>query len=209
MTAMVSVLTMKRRGIGSLSRLMAWPRKLVTNAEFAAFVADGGYEQAGVLALRGLGLGAEQPGFQQPFYWRRAQLMAGRNITLQGEVALQLQQPVSHISYFEVVCLCFMGRVRGCRPRPEWEAAVTVRCRALEQMFGAVWQWTSSAYAPYPGFRARLPARWASIMASSWSISMCCAGLRWLRLQGHSRATYRNFFPAGARWQFSGVRLAK
>ena len=79
---------------------------------------------------------------------------------------------------------------------------------ALEQMFGVAWQWTSSAYAPYPGFRAQAGAIGeynGKFMVNQYVLR----GSSLATPAGHSRVTYRNFFPAGARWQFSGIRLAR
>ena len=76
-------------------------------------------------------------------------------------------------------------------------------------MFGDVWEWTASSYAPYPGFQPAATARSASTTASSWCNQYVLRGGSCATPRAHIRASYRNFFPADARWQFSGVRLAR
>ena len=92
---------------------------------------------------------------------------------------------------------------RACHPLPQRAPAGAGRA----QIFGDVWEWTASAYLPYPG-SGRCRGASASTTASSCAARWCCAAARAPR-RGHVRATYRNFFPPDARWQFSGVRLAR
>ncbi len=178
--------------------------KLVTNAEFAAFIADSGYERSELWLSEGWDW-VRGHKIAQPLYWRR-EADGWTEFTLQGVVPLQPQQPVSHISYFEASAYALWAGAR-LPTEAEWEAAQKTDL-ALEQMFGAVWQWTSSAYAPYPGF---VPAAGAvgeyngKFMVNQYVLR----GSSVASPEGHSRATYRNFFPAHARWQFSGIRLAK
>jgi ergothioneine biosynthesis protein EgtB len=175
----------------------------VTNAEFAAFIADGGYGKAEFWLSEGWDW-VQGNEIAQPLYWRR-EGEGWAEFTLQGLVPLQPHLPVAHISYFEAAAYAFWAGAR-LPTEAEWEAAA--RSAALEQMFGAVWQWTSSAYAPYPGF---VPAAGAvgeyngKFMVNQYVLR----GSSIATPEGHSRVTYRNFFPAHARWQFSGIRLAK
>jgi len=178
--------------------------KLVTNAEFAEFVADGGYGRSEFWLSEGWDW-VQGNRIAHPLYWRRAG-DGWAEFTLQGAVALQPDLAVSHISYFEAAAYAAWAGAR-LPTEAEWEAAAQSGA-ALEQMFGAVWQWTSSAYAPYPGFA---PAAGAvgeyngKFMVNQYVLR----GSSIATPKGHSGPTYRNFFPAHARWQFSGIRLAK
>jgi ergothioneine biosynthesis protein EgtB len=178
--------------------------KLVTNAEFAAFIADAGYERSELWLSEGWDW-VRSNQIAQPIYWRR-QGDGWAEFTLHGVVPLQPQQPVSHISYFEASAYALWAGAR-LPTEAEWEAGAKTQ-PALDQMFATLWQWTSSAYAPYPGF---VPAAGAvgeyngKFMVNQYVLR----GSSVATPQGHSRATYRNFFPAHARWQFSGIRLAK
>jgi ergothioneine biosynthesis protein EgtB len=176
----------------------------VTNAEFAAFIADGGYGRPEFWLSEGWDW-VQSNGITEPLYWRR-EGDPWSEFTLHGLAPLQPLQPVAHISYFEAAAYAFWAGAR-LPTEAEWEAAAK-SAAPLEQMFGAVWQWTSSAYAPYPGF---VPAAGAvgeyngKFMVNQYVLR----GSSIATPEGHSRATYRNFFPANARWQFSGIRLAK
>jgi ergothioneine biosynthesis protein EgtB len=178
--------------------------RLVTNAEFAAFIADGGYARPDFWLSEGWDWIRSQK-IAQPLYWRRGG-DGWVEFTLRGEVPLQPHRPVSHVSYFEAASYALWAGAR-LPTEAEWEAAAT-SSPSPAQMFGSVWQWTSSAYAPYPGF---VPAAGAvgeyngKFMVNQYVLR----GSSPATPEGHSRATYRNFFPANARWQFSGIRLAR
>ena len=191
----------------------------VTNAEYMAFIADGGYRQPEWW----LSLGWEAVTtreWQAPLYWERHG-ERWKAFTLEGMADLEPDAPVEHVSFFEADAY---ARWAGARlpTEFEWEAVAmrTAGARALDRWphvdsdagtglrYGDVWEWTSSSYAPYPGFR---PA--AGAVGEYNGKFMCnqyvLRGASSATPPGHSRATYRNFFPADARWQFSGIRLAR
>jgi ergothioneine biosynthesis protein EgtB len=178
--------------------------QLVTNAEFSEFIVDGGYERPEYWLSEGWDW-VRNNRITQPLYWRR-ESDAWCEFTLQGLVPLQPRQPVTHVSYFEASAYALWAKAR-LPTEAEWETAAKSGAQ-LKQMFGAVWQWTNSAYAPYPGF---VPAAGAvgeyngKFMVNQYVLR----GGSLATPAGHSRVSYRNFFPAGARWQFTGLRLAR
>ena len=198
--------------------------RLVTNAEFSVFVDDGGYRNPAHWLAEGWDWRAAQ-GLEQPLYWQRVDF-AWREFTLAGLRPLRDEQPVVHLSYFEADAY---ARWAGARlpTEAEWEHAAArlsselaegprrdmvhpdaARGVGLDQLYGEVWQWTQSSYAPYPGFRVAEGAVGeynGKFMVNQYVLrGGSCA-----TAPGHARTSYRNFFPATARWQFAGVRLAK
>jgi ergothioneine biosynthesis protein EgtB len=198
---------------------------LVTNGEWLAFLDDGGYRRPELWLSEGWAT-IQATGWDAPLYWSRAD-DGWQEFTLSGAVALDPSLPVCHISLFEADAY---ARWAGARlpTEFEWEAVAApgkVEGNLLDlgrlhpaaggpqsapsfRPFGDVWQWTSSSYAPYPGFR---PAPGAvgeyngKFMVNQYVLrGGCCA-----TPAGHIRASYRNFFPAAARWPFTGVRLAR
>lgn len=193
-----------------------------SNAEFAAFIADGGYQQVQLWMSEGWSLNQAQQ-WRHPLYWDDA---LEREYTLGGWRALDPHAPVCHISYYEADAY---ARWAGARlpTEFEWEAAASQHAAdghfvdddrlhpsapraadGLQQLHGDVWEWTSSAYGPYPGFSTfpgSLGEYNGKFMCGQWILrGGSCATPR-----GHVRVSYRNFFDPSARWQFSGVRLAK
>ena len=181
--------------------------RLLTNGEFMAFIEAGGYRDPSLWLAEGWDA-VNEGALAHPVYWRRAGDGQWHEFTLRGERPLELQAPAMHLSLFEAAaCAQFMGA--RLPTEAEWELAAGSAARAqLAQLFGAAWQWTASSYAPYPGYA---PARGAlgeyngKFMLNQYVLrgSSCATP------PGHARASYRNFFPAGARWQFTGLRLAR
>lgn len=202
----------------------------VTNREYMAFIASGGYGDAALWLSEGWdwinahGVTHPATAITHPLYWQSID-GAWSEFSLSGMVALEPDAPVSHVSYFEADAF---ARWSGARlpTESEWEHAAAACAiegnfaddghlrplasapEGLSQMFGNVWEWTQSSYAPYPGYR---PATGAigeyngKFMVNQYVLrGGSCATPR-----DHIRASYRNFFPATARWQFSGIRLAK
>jgi ergothioneine biosynthesis protein EgtB len=197
--------------------------RLVTNAEYTSFIDDGGYRNPALWLSEGwdwVHSQASQP-ITQPLYWHRNDGSAWQEFTLHGLQWLDPQAPAIHLSYFEADAY---ARWMGARlpTEFEWEVAATViesgdapelhpqpvRRIGLAQLFGTAWQWTTSSYAPYPGFAAADGAIGeynGKFMVNQYVLR----GSSCVTPDGHARVSYRNFFPAGARWQFSGVRLAR
>jgi ergothioneine biosynthesis protein EgtB len=180
--------------------------RLVTNGEYLEFIDAGGYRDPSLWLSEGWDRVASGD-LAHPLYWR--QDGAGwHEFTLHGLRPLDPARPVTHVSLYEADAY---ARWRGARLplEAEWEAAACAReAASLRQMFGECWQWTGSSYAPYPGFRSAAGALGeynGKFMVNQYVLrgSSCATP------QGHARASYRNFFPAGARWQFTGIRLAR
>nr|WP_089219453.1 ergothioneine biosynthesis protein EgtB [Sphingomonas laterariae] len=202
--------------------------RLVTNAEWQDFIADGGYVRPQLWLSDGWAW-VQANAIDAPLYWRRAEPRGPwRSFALDGLHSLRDGDPVTHISYYEADAF---ARWAGARlpTEAEWEsaganhdpaagnqldAAGAVRPLAAEgdgalrQMFGDAWEWTASAYHPYPGFR---PAAGAvgEYNGKFMSGQMVLKGGSCATPRGHVRASYRNFFYPHQRWQFTGVRLAR
>lgn len=177
-------------------------RGLVTNAEWLAFMADGGYATPTLWLMDGFAR-ASAEGWQAPGHWYEIDGQ-WRMMTLAGLKAVDPSAPVSHISYYEADAF---ARWRGQHLPTEMEWEVAARAGLLDDAFGIVWQWTRSAYAPYPGFHAiegALGEYNGKFMVNQYVLR----GSSLATPRGHSRVTYRNFFYPHHRWQFSGLRLA-
>jgi ergothioneine biosynthesis protein EgtB len=229
--------------------------RLVTNAEYLAFMEDGGYERPELWLAEGWNLVTTQ-GWDSPLYWRLGD-DGWEQFTLAGLRQLDPDEPVCHVSYFEADAYA-----RWCDARlpteAEWEVAAATagvegnfvesnrlhprplsvqqtyaapRANAsarrfvfhderndapagilapgdIAQLYGDVWEWTGSAYLPYPGYRP-LPGALGEYNGKFMCNQFVLRGGSCATPRSHIRASYRNFFPPAARWQFTGLRLAK
>jgi len=177
--------------------------RLVTNAEWKAFILDQGYARPELWLSDGWAM-VRQECWQAPLYWRE---MAGDwfEYGLQGLRKLNPNRPVTHVSFFEADA--FARWAKGRLPtEAEWEAAA--QDGVLEQAFDVAWQWTASAYLPYPGFRIADSAL-GEYNGKFMSGQMVLRGGAQFTSPEHSRPPYRNFFKPEQRWMRSGVRLAR
>ncbi|EIM03037.1 hypothetical protein RHOFW104T7_16835 [Rhodanobacter thiooxydans] len=200
----------------------ALANRLVTNAEYLAFMGEGGYREPGLWLSDGWAT-LQREGWQHPLYWQDD---LASEFTLAGVRALDPHEPVCHLSYYEAEAFAHWAGAR-LPTEAEWESAAQgvaiegnlqdaqrFQPRAagagsgLQQLYGDAWEWTASPYIGYPGFRP-LPGSLGEyngkFMCGQWVLrGGSCATPR-----DHIRATYRNFFPPQARWQFAGLRLGQ
>lgn len=176
--------------------------RLVSNADYAAFIADDGYRRPELWMSEGWAL-VQARGWQAPRYWRDA----GLEFTLAGLQRRQNEAPVRHLSWFEADAY---ARWAGARLPTETEWEIARRCFQAElgQAFGLLWQWTASPYRPYPGFEAAAGAV-GEYNGKFMSSQFVLRGSAFLTPDGHERPTYRNFFPPACRWMAAGLRLAR
>ena len=176
---------------------------LVTNGEWLEFMADGGYTTP-TLWLSDGWTTVEAQGWAAPGYWRKVD-GAWFSMTLGGLRCVEPEKPVCHISYYEADAFARWAG-KDLPTESEWEVAA--KSGALADAFGTVWQWTRSAYSPYPGYRAA-PGALGEYNGKFMVNQMVLRGSSLATPSGHSRPSYRNFFYPQARWQFSGLRLAE
>lgn len=199
--------------------------RLVTNAEYLAFIEDGGYRRAELWLSLGWNTVKERS-WDSPLYWEKRD---GKwfTMTLAGMTPLIADEPVCHVSLFEADAY---ARWAGARlaTEEEWEVAssdlplegnfaenelfhVCVYSSSSSksfQMFGDVWEWTRSSYSPYPGYSAA-PGALGEYNGKFMCNQYVLRGGSCATSQSHIRRTYRNFFPPDAKWQFTGIRMAR
>jgi ergothioneine biosynthesis protein EgtB len=202
-------------------------RRPVTNREWLAFVEDGGYDRAELWLSDGWDV-VRARDWKAPLYWV-GEGDERRHFTLHGLQELPLDAPASHLSYYEADAYASWAGAR-LPSEAEWEVAVADQQVAgnlatgatpvprpapdpgdspgLLQPYGDVWEWTSSAYGAYPGFRAE-PGALGEYNGKFMCNQIVLRGGSCATPEGHVRPSYRNFFHPDARWQFSGVRLAR
>ncbi|MGB7035095.1 MAG: ergothioneine biosynthesis protein EgtB [Xanthobacteraceae bacterium] len=176
--------------------------RLVTNREWLDFMADDGYATP-TLWLSDGWAAVEAQGWNAPGYWRQVD-GAWFTMTLGGLRRVEPNRPVCHVSYYEADAFARWAG-KDLPTEAEWEAAAGRGM--LAEAFGVVWQWTRSAYSPYPGYRAA-PGALGEYNGKFMVNQIVLRGSSLATPVAHSRVTYRNFFYPSARWQFSGLRLA-
>ena len=177
-------------------------RSLVTNAEWLAFMNDGGYANP-MLWLSDGWAAVQNEGWQAPGHWQECD-GDWRQFTLGGLRLVDPDAPVVHVSYYEADAF---ARWAGKHLPTEQEWEVAARAGHLADAFGIAWQWTRSSYSPYPGFTT-CDGALGEYNGKFMINQMVLRGSSLATPDGHSRVTYRNFFYPGARWQFTGLRLA-
>jgi ergothioneine biosynthesis protein EgtB len=177
-------------------------RNLVSNAEWLQFMDSGGYRTATLWLMDGFATASREE-WQAPGHWHHVdgqwQIM-----TLAGLKPVTPDAPVSHVSYYEADAF---ARWAGKHLPTEMEWEVAARSGQLNDAFGIVWQWTRSAYSPYPGYRA-IEGALGEYNGKFMVNQLVLRGSSHATPAGHSRITYRNFFYPHHRWQFTGLRLA-
>lgn len=208
--------------------------RLVTNGEFLKFIEANGYQNPGLWLSEGWDWVCANS-LRQPLYWHSAPDSGiWREFTLQGLQDLNFDAAVAHVSLYEADAYARWACAR-LPTETEWECAARAavmpmsgsvsasgpRCAVtsadgtegfsphrIAQLFDTSWQWTSSSYAPYPGYRTA-PGALGEYNGKFMVNQYVLRGGSCATPAGHTRSTYRNFFPASARWQFSGIRLAR
>lgn len=174
-------------------------RGLVTNGEYIEFIADGGYEDFRLWHSEGWDWVRENS-VGAPLYWKKKN-GEWHQYTFAGTRRVRNEDPVCHVSYYEAAAFATWKGMR-LPTEFEWEAA------SGEFEWGLRWEWTNSAYLPYPGFRTAEGAV-GEYNGKFMVNQMVLRGASVATSEGHSRATYRNFFHPHLRWQFTGIRLAR
>jgi ergothioneine biosynthesis protein EgtB len=201
--------------------------RVITNGEYLEFIEAGGYTRPEFWLSLGW-ITVNEQRWQAPLYWVRHD-RAWWNFTLSGFRPVEESEPVTHVSYFEADAFANWSGAR-LPTEFEWERTATdlsiegnfvesehfhpqalsalAQDRHLDQMFGDVWEWTRSAYSPYPGYRAG-PGALGEYNGKFMCNQYVLRGGSCATSRTHIRRTYRNFFPPEKRWQFTGIRLAR
>ncbi len=200
-------------------------KRPVTCGEYLSFMGDRGYARPELWLSDGW-KAVQAHGWTAPLYWEKHS-GEWRQFTCSGMRKVEQHEPVCHVSYYEADAF---ARWAGARlpTEFEWEIAASqlnpdgnfleagafhpraAQAQAADrprQMFGDVWEWTASAYLPYPGYKPVAGAL-GEYNGKFMSNQMMLRGGSCITPQSHIRATYRNFFPPETKWQFSGIRLA-
>lgn len=201
--------------------------RLVTNKEFIEFIESGGYKNSVLWLSDGIAT-VEQNNWEAPLYWQKVD-GEWMNFTLNGFRKVNPAEPVTHISYYEADAFARWANSR-LLTEAEWEVISqtekvegnfvenenfhpvplkeTIDDHKINQLFGDVWEWTQSPYTAYPGYKTP-PGAIGEYNGKFMSNQMVLRGGSCATSITHIRNTYRNFFPPNARWQFTGIRLAK
>lgn len=199
--------------------------RLVTCGEYLDFIHDDGYCRPELWLSDGW-MTVQTEGWRAPLYWGDVDAARPTLFTLMGPRALDAAEPVCHLSFYEAAAYAQWADAR-LPTEFEWEAAAARQStiahrydcgyphpvpagegKGVQQLFGEVWEWTRSSYDPYPGFRP-LAGAVGEYNGKFMVGQVVLRGGSCATPPGHLRATYRNFFPPAARWQFSGLRLAR
>lgn len=203
--------------------------RLVTNGEYLQFMEDGGYTDFRHWLSEGWEM-VNTEGWKAPLYWEKED-GEWHTFSLLGQMKVEPQAPVTHISFYEALAYAtwagkrllteFEWEVAAKKFNPQMKADNTLDSKIFHplparaeggllchQLFGETWQWTNSAYLPYPGFKIAEGAL-GEYNGKFMMNQMVLRGASCATPRNHMRPTYRNFFPAYARWQFTGIRLAE
>jgi ergothioneine biosynthesis protein EgtB len=172
---------------------------LVTNQEYLKFINDGGYSNFNFWHSDGW-VWVKTNGIKSPMYWHHID-HKWQYYTLGGLQEIEPTEPVNHISYYEASAYAAWKGMR-LPTEEEWEVC------AQKMNWGKRWEWTESAYLPYPGFK-KAPGAIGEYNGKFMVNQMVLRGASEVTSPGHSRITYRNFFQPELRWQYTGIRLAK